>query len=110
MGLAAIARARAAFAETDLRARLGKYHNDPVDTFRGWSDAWLDRDFRDWSVADVIEDLQVPVLALQGEDDEYGTRAQIEVISKRASVSTETHLLPECRHSPHLSPRIHRIP
>jgi len=40
------------------------------------------------------------VLTIQGEDDEYGTAAQLESIADRARGPVETHLLPDCGHSP----------
>src|SRR5688572_17751613 len=42
MGIAAIARARDAYATTDLRQRLSRWHDHVDIAFRGWSDAWLD--------------------------------------------------------------------
>src|SRR3954453_1763571 len=40
--VAAIHRAREAYATTDLRQKLARYHGDNVDrAFRLWSDAWL---------------------------------------------------------------------
>ena len=102
VGLAEIARARTLFATGDLKQRLGKYHRDAEATFRGWSDAWLDPDFRDWNVTGVIDALRTPVLAIQGRDDQYATLAQIEVIERRSGAPVETLVLDRCRHSPHL--------
>jgi fermentation-respiration switch protein FrsA (DUF1100 family) len=41
-----------------------------------------------------------PVLAIQGEDDEYGTMEQIERIARAAPVVAQLRL-PHCGHSPH---------
>ena len=38
-GLASIAEARTAYDGGDLRVRLGKYHRDPDNCFRGWNDS-----------------------------------------------------------------------
>lgn len=78
--LQSIADAKQAFEEDGLRARMAKYHADPDGAFRGWNDAWLDPGFRDWNIAYAIDYVRVPVLALQGADDQYGTLAQIDAL------------------------------
>lgn len=100
-GLAAIAEARRAYEEGDLRERLARHHRDPDNAFYGWNDAWLDPGFRNWNVADVIDYIRVPVLAIQGCDDQYGTLAQIEELETRSYAPVETLILDDCRHAPH---------
>lgn len=102
MGLAAIARAKTAYETGDLRARMAKYHRDPDIAFRGWNDAWLDPRFASWNVADVIDYLRVPVLAIQGEDDEYGTPAQVREFETRSYAPVDIEIFASCRHAPHL--------
>ena len=101
-GLAAIAAAREAYAVGDLRDRLAKYHGDVDAAFRGWNDAWLDPGFRDWNVEAVLDDIRVPLLALQGDADPYGTLAQVEVVSRRAGAAVETRILAGIGHAPHV--------
>src|SRR5512139_3747307 len=48
MGIAEIARAKEAYATTDLRQKLARWHNDVDNAFRGWNDVWLDPEFRKW--------------------------------------------------------------
>ena len=100
-GLAEIAKARAAFEKGDLRRRMAKYHTDPDATFRGWNDAWLDPDFRAWNVADVLDYIRVPILAIQGRQDPYGTLDQIAEIENRSYAPVDTLILEECGHAPH---------
>ena len=38
---------------------------------------------------------------IQGADDEYGTQAQLDAISRGVCGPVETVLLPQCGHSPH---------
>lgn len=102
MGLTEIAAARVAYETTDLRERLAKYHANPDNTFRGWNDSWLHPDFKAWNVSEVIDYLRIPVLAIQGKDDQYGTLAQIEEIENRSYAPVESLILDECRHSPFL--------
>lgn len=100
MGLVEIARARDAFA-TGLRDRMAKWHRDPDHTFRGWNDAWLDPAFAAWNVAEVIDYLRVPVLAIQGRQDQYGTLAQIAEFETRSYAPVDVAILDDCRHAPH---------
>ncbi len=98
-----IAEAGETFRNTDLPERLGRYHDDVVSTFRGWNDIWLHPDFRRWNIEEYLPGVTVPVLLIQGEDDQYGTVAQVEAIARQVSGPVETVMLPDCAHSPHQS-------
>jgi len=101
-GLKAIAEARQIYETGDLRDRLAKYHKDVDNAFRGWNDAWLDPGFKAWNIADSIDYLRIPVLAVQGADDQYGTIAQINEIENRIYSPVDVEIIPDCRHSPHV--------
>lgn len=101
-GLAEIARALRDFDGGDQVVRMARYHRDPVATFHGWADAWLDPGFRDWNVAEVIDYLRIPVLAIQGLEDQYGTLAQIAEIENRIYSPLDVEILEDCRHAPHV--------
>ena len=92
--------ARQAYASTDLRARLARYHDDVDSAFGGWNGVWLHPPFRDWNIEAELEGIHCPVLAIQGVDDEYGTLAQIRGIAARVP-GTRLLELPACGHSPH---------
>ena len=92
--------ARDAFESSDLRSRLARHHADPDSAFRGWNDAWLSPEFRDWNIEREIETISCPVLAVQGVDDEYGTLEQIRAIRRRLP-RTELLEIADCGHSPH---------
>lgn len=95
-------RSIAAARETypSIRDRLGRHHDDVDATFRGWNDIWLDPRFRHWSIVTWLERIRVPVLTIQGCDDEYGTLAQLDAIE--AGVPHARRLvLANCGHSPH---------
>jgi pimeloyl-ACP methyl ester carboxylesterase len=100
MGIARIAAARDAYETTDWRARLARYHADVDSAFRGWNDVWLDPAFRAWNIEAELDAIDAPLLAVQGEDDEYGTLAQIRGIERRLP-QTRTLVLAHCAHSPH---------
>jgi len=101
-----IQQAGVAYREGDLRAKLAKYHGENVDgAFWGWHDAWLHPDFREWDLTEYLPDIGVPMLVLQGEDDPYGTSAQVEAIERGAGGEIEVLMLPDCGHCPHLEQR-----
>ena len=100
VSVASIEQARDAYAATDLRQRLARYHDDPDSAFCGWNDIWLDPAFRAWNIEDMLPRIRCPVLAVQGEDDEYGTMAQIDAIARRVP-QARLLKLPACGHSPH---------
>ena len=100
LSIASIEAAKDAWLTTDLRARLARYHDDVDAGFRGWNDIWLHPDFRAWNIEAETRDVHCPVLAIQGEDDEYGTMAQIERIAALVP-DVELVRLADCRHSPH---------
>ncbi len=102
MNVAEIAQTKVTYETTDLKAKMAKYHRDPDNTFRGWNDSWLNPDFNAWNVADVIDYLRIPVLAIQGRQDQYGTMAQIQEIQNRIYSPVDVEILDDCRHSPHL--------
>ena len=98
--VASIEQAREAFWSR-LRDKLAVYHGDNVDcAFRGWNDAWLDPGFLDWNIEEYLAAIDVPVLVIQGRDDEYGTLDQVDAIARQCGGPVRTLLLEDCRHSP----------
>lgn len=95
-----IRKASAAFDATDLAQRLGKYHRDPYKTFHLWADVWLDPEFLKWNIEAYLPAISCPVLAIQGEDDEYGTMAQLEAIKRGVRGPRALVKLPKCGHAP----------
>ena len=102
IGLQEIARARTMFQDQDLRQKMARHHKDPDNTFHGWCDTWLDPRFETWDVSEVIDYLRVPVLAIQGREDQYGTLAQIAAVETRSYAPVDVEVIEDCRHSPHL--------
>ena len=98
--VAEIARIREGFEASGLGPRLARYHRDPAATFHGWAAAWLSDDFRQWNIESEVAAIACPLLAIQGEDDQYGTALQIDRLVKH-NARARALLLPACRHSPH---------
>jgi len=95
--------ARRAWQETDLPQRLARHHGDKTEAlFRAWNDTWLRPDYADWSVADVVGDVQAPCLVIQGAEDDYAVPEHVGWIVDALSGPAEGELLANCRHIPHL--------
>lgn len=99
--LEGIRRTSTAFETGNLRARLARYHQDVDGAFHGWRDIWLDPAYRDWNIKADLNRITCPVLAIQGDADEYATLEQIHGIQRQAP-QTQLRILPQCGHSPHL--------
>ncbi|MBK7279255.1 alpha/beta fold hydrolase [Candidatus Aalborgicola defluviihabitans] len=72
--------ARTAYESGDLR-ELRRYHADVDGAFWQWNDVWLSAAFRAFDIRQDCQRIGAPVLAIQGEDDPYGTMAQIDEIA-----------------------------
>ena len=100
MGIAEIRRARAAFESGTLREKLKRWHADVDCAFRSWSEPWLDPEFRNWDITEALGYIRVPILIVQGENDQYGTLRQLEVAEQECFCPVETAILPNIRHDP----------
>jgi pimeloyl-ACP methyl ester carboxylesterase len=105
INIAAIRAIKANYEQGDLRPRLARYHRDVDVAFRGWNDAWLDPRFRAFDITGQVARIEVPVLALQGADDPYGTEEQLRVLERTATCPVETRLIAGARHAPHIEAR-----
>jgi len=99
-GIASIVEAKKAYETGDLRARLSRWHADVDNAFLGWNGAWLDPEFRKWDITEFLAYIRVPMLIVQGKDDQYGTVKQIEVAQQECYCPVDVALLPGARHSP----------
>ena len=84
-----------------LKTKLSRYHADVDSAFYGWSGVWLSSAFQSFDIRALLPNITCPVLAVQGEQDAYGTMAQIDEL---ASLVPRTQLLKlaNCGHSPHV--------
>lgn len=103
--IAGIVAAKRAFETTDLPAKLARHHRDPGKTFYGWNDAWLNPEFRNWNIEAFLPTIACPLLAIQGEQDNYGTMAQLDAIARQSGGRCDLLKLAQCGHSPHRDQR-----
>ena len=97
----AIREVRQAFDTTDLRQRFQRWHADADATVRGWTDVWMNNDFHAWDLTEDLAYIRVPVLIIQGENDNYGTVRQIEIAQEECYCPVDVLLLPDIKHVPH---------
>ena len=100
ISISGIEEAKTEYESGGLKKNLAKFHDDVEGAFRGWNDIWLHPDFRAWNIEAELDAITAPVLAIQGEDDQYGTLYQIEEIARR-NARTRLFKIPGCKHSPH---------
>jgi pimeloyl-ACP methyl ester carboxylesterase len=86
ISVAAITRTKANYIDSDtgLREKLSKFHVDVDAAFFGWADIWLTPAFRQWNVAQAMVLIKTPLLAIQGEEDQYGTMLQLDELQRFA--------------------------
>ncbi len=95
-----IADAKMAYETTDLRDKLAKWHTNVDVAFRGWNDAWLDAEFRNWDIRDFLAEIEVPVQIIQGEGDQFGTIRQIELAREKLREAPDVLLMKDVKHAP----------
>jgi pimeloyl-ACP methyl ester carboxylesterase len=100
ISVSSIRAAKVTYETTNLREKLARHHDDVDGVFWGWNDIWLHPDFRSWNIEADLPRIACPILAIQGEQDEYGSMQQIDRIAS-AAPNVELLRLDQCRHSPH---------
>ena len=96
-----IAEIKTTFETTDLKAKLARWHKDVDNAFYGWNGAWLDPKFRDWDISEYLAYIRVPVMVLQGANDQYGTLRQAEIAQEECYCPVDLKIIAGASHSPH---------
>jgi len=85
-----------------LRKALARYHGDATDlVFTRWAYEWLSEEFFYWNIVAEIKSIKIPLLAIQGDTDAYGSDEQLHKI-KAAIPGAQIQVIDNCGHSPHL--------
>lgn len=90
--------AQAEFAKPENLARLGRYHRDPAWVVSAWIETWLDPAFAGFSLDEALARVRCPVLAVHGQDDEYGS---VDHARRIAAGRGEAAILDGIGHVPH---------
>ena len=101
VSVASIAEIKTAYATTDLKAKLARWHKDVDNAFYGWNNAWLHPDFRRWDISEYLAYIRVPVAIVQGAEDQYGTIRQIEIAREECYCPVDVSMISGAGHSPH---------
>jgi lipoate---protein ligase len=90
------------FEHGDLKARLRRHHGARTDAlFARLVETWTAEGAgAGWGLEEHIARVRCPVLAIQGEDDEFFTRAQLDALEALLEGRIETLRIPGCGHYP----------
>jgi pimeloyl-ACP methyl ester carboxylesterase len=99
--VAGIAAAERAYEGGRMRG-LARHHGDKAETlFHAWAQTWQSPWFAAWNIEYALPSITCPLLVIQGEDDQYGSRQQVERIVAGTSGPATPVLLPGCGHTPY---------
>jgi len=100
--LAAIRVQIADFERGDLKARLRRHHGSRTETlFERLVEVWTAREpGSGYGLEEYVAGVRCPVLAIQGEDDEFFSAAQLEALAPLLAGRLETLRIPGCAHYP----------
>jgi pimeloyl-ACP methyl ester carboxylesterase len=94
------------YKKGDLKNFLKNYHGNNTDNmFYGWSNLWLDEGFQNWNIKSSLSNIKCPLLAIQGNNDEYGTLEHINMIINEVKGLKESLIIKNCGHIPHRQAR-----
>lgn len=81
---------------------LKKFHGDKTHhLFFAWANTWLMPAFKTWNIVAEINGIEIPTIAIQGREDQYGTDKQVDDIVS-ALTNAQGIILDQCKHHPHL--------
>ncbi|WP_313580406.1 alpha/beta hydrolase [Chishuiella sp.] len=94
--------AKKAYETTNLPNRLKKYHGDKTETiFKAWTETWISKDFKNWNIEHFVSNIVVPILFIQGKNDEYGTLEQVDKTLDLVKGKSDKFIIPDVGHTPH---------
>jgi len=100
-GKAAVLATRERAKDTTLLASLEKYHgNKTAELFRLWHETWLSDYFAHWSIVPLLHKISCPVLAFQGEKDEFGSIEQLTILKKEINSNVTISEISNAGHMP----------
>jgi len=83
-----------------LRTKLKKYHDNVDNAFLGWSNVWLNEEFSNWDITNLLSNIKIPIIGIQGLNDPYGSIAQLDILEKKLTVPFTKITIKNCGHNP----------
>lgn len=100
--LQGIREAKQNFQQDGQLDRLARYHGDKARwVLDAWTETWLSPDFADWNLEAGIERLDCPVLAIHGDQDEFGSELHPQRIARLTDGPSQVLMIEGCGHVPH---------
>jgi len=97
-----IQQAKHVFEQPGQIERLEKWHGKKAAwVLHAWTDVWLSAEFKDWSLKPAVHRVQCPLLAVHGDNDEYGSSAFPEFIAKNSGGQANMLIIDSCGHMPY---------
>lgn len=85
--IAGIEKAQITFQSQREIDRLAKYHGTRAGwAVEAWTRTWLSPEFRNWSLDEALTKVNAPIIAIHGDNDEYGSLAHPERITRKGGV------------------------
>lgn len=86
---------------TKIAKVLEKYHGDKVlDLYLAWTDTWLSEEHQSWNIEHFIPKITVPILVIQGENDEFGSMNQVNAFDTALN-QVEKLIVTDAAHTAH---------
>jgi pimeloyl-ACP methyl ester carboxylesterase len=74
-----------------------KYHGDKTEImFKAWSEIWLTSSFKHWNIEYLLPSIDVPLLVIQGRDDQFGTVEQVNTITSKFGGTVNSKIIDNC--------------
>jgi len=94
--------ARVEFARPGQLERLARYHGAKARwVLDAWIETWLSPEFAEWRLDEDLRRVRCPVLALHGDQDEYGSPEHPGRIAGLVHGPSKAVILEGCGHVPH---------
>lgn len=100
--LQGIRQAKEKYSQPANLERLEKYHGDKAEwVVRAWTETWLNPEFAAWHARDALPRIKCPILAIHGDQDEFGSLLHPQLIAALGGGRVQASILPGCGHVPH---------
>lgn len=100
--LRGVREAKLAFSQEGQVERLARYHGERARwVLDAWIETWLAPSYAGWSLETVLPQIKVPVLAMHGQNDEFGSEKHPQMIADLGGGAARMLMLEGIGHMPH---------